>query len=69
MWMHNGDVPAYPQMKRKVLVDLPAHLFEAVQGHTDSELWFMLFLQTLGVLSKARKKERNNKKKCVSWFF
>ncbi len=55
MWMHNGDVPAYPLMKRKILLDLPAHLFDAIQGHTDSELWFMLYLQKLGVQSKVRK--------------
>ncbi len=31
------------------LFSLPAHLFDAIQGHTDSEFWFMLFLQMLGV--------------------
>jgi predicted glutamine amidotransferase len=28
---------------------LPTHLFDAIQGHTDSEFWFMLFLHYLGV--------------------
>lgn len=45
--MHNGELPAFAAFKRKLLLDLPEHLFNLIQGHTDSECCFMVFLWKL----------------------
>lgn len=49
LWMHNGDIPSFAVFKRAAMLSLPQHLFDAIQGHTDSELCFMLFLMELGM--------------------
>lgn len=59
LFMHNGDMPAFPRFKRRLMLDLPEHLFELISGGTDSEFCFMLFLETLerqcGPLDASRK--------------
>ncbi len=47
LWMHNGRVEAFRKLRRGLLASLPDPLFEFVQGNTDSELSFALFLHEL----------------------
>ncbi|ORX53215.1 N-terminal nucleophile aminohydrolase [Hesseltinella vesiculosa] len=47
MWMHNGGIAQFEKMKRKLLSHLPENLFLFVQGNTDSEWAFALFLSFL----------------------
>jgi len=47
MWMHNGVLAGFPKMKRKLMASLTDELFLHVQGTTDSEAIFMLFLNNL----------------------
>jgi len=44
MWMHNGFISEFPKLKRKLLGCLTDELFLHIQGTTDSEAIFMLFL-------------------------
>ena len=48
LWMHNGTVEGFNQIKRRVQQSLPDHLFHAIQGTTDSEHAFTIFLNLLG---------------------
>lgn len=47
--MHNGQIPCVALIRRRVLLELPEPLFNAITGQTDSELCFMIFLQELGL--------------------
>ncbi|CAM0134736.1 glutamine amidotransferase subunit [Umbelopsis sp. WA50703] len=47
MWMHNGGVAQFDKIKRKLLGALKEELFLFVQGSTDSEWAFALFLNYL----------------------
>ncbi|CDS06948.1 hypothetical protein LRAMOSA09471 [Lichtheimia ramosa] len=47
MWMHNGGIAQFDKIKRKLLGALPEELFLFVQGNTDSEWAFALFLSFL----------------------
>ncbi|KAJ8654991.1 hypothetical protein O0I10_009387 [Lichtheimia ornata] len=47
MWMHNGGIAQFDKIKRKLLSALPEELFLFVQGNTDSEWAFALFLSFL----------------------
>ncbi|GAB5590078.1 glutamine amidotransferase subunit [Umbelopsis nana] len=47
MWMHNGGVAQFDKIKRKLLATLKEELFLFVQGSTDSEWAFALFLNYL----------------------
>ncbi|KAI0322656.1 N-terminal nucleophile aminohydrolase [Amylostereum chailletii] len=47
MWMHNGSVEEFPKLKRKLQTQLPDDIFNVVQGNTDSEWSFALFLSKL----------------------
>jgi len=44
MWMHNGGIAEFDKFKRKLQNSLPDELFQFVQGSTDSEWAFALFL-------------------------
>src|SRR3989338_8137411 len=47
LWMHNGMVAGFPRVKRRILNALDSHLFDLIQGSTDSEHLGLLFLQIL----------------------
>lgn len=44
MWMHNGGIAEFEKMKRRLQSSLPEELFLFVEGNTDSEWAFALFL-------------------------
>ena len=44
MWMHNGLVGGYPQLRRDLALAVDPELFPALEGSTDSELMFYLAL-------------------------
>lgn len=41
---HNGQVPHFPQIRRKLEAALPDHLYHARRGTTDSEMVFLTLL-------------------------
>ncbi|CAF9904052.1 MAG: hypothetical protein HETSPECPRED_003335 [Heterodermia speciosa] len=47
MWMHNGNIGCWNHVKRAVALDIDAKWFNGVQGNTDSEWAFALFLDSL----------------------
>ncbi|OZJ04762.1 hypothetical protein BZG36_01838 [Bifiguratus adelaidae] len=47
MWMHNGGIGQFERIKRKLQSTLREELFLFVQGNTDSEWAFALFLNQL----------------------
>ncbi|KAK9720613.1 glutamine amidotransferase subunit [Basidiobolus ranarum] len=47
MWMHNGNISGFDQIRRKLLATLADEVFNFVQGTTDSECAFALFLNQL----------------------
>ncbi|KAI8891423.1 N-terminal nucleophile aminohydrolase [Backusella circina FSU 941] len=47
MWMHNGGIAQFDKIKRKLQNSLSENLFLFVQGNTDSEWAFALFLSFL----------------------
>ena len=47
MWMHNGNIGAWRRIKRRLAASLNDKWFLGVQGSTDSEWAFALFLDTL----------------------
>lgn len=44
LWMHNGLIAQFPQMKRDLVLRVDPDLFPAIEGSTDSELFFYLAL-------------------------
>ncbi|KAK0446400.1 uncharacterized protein EV420DRAFT_1767781 [Desarmillaria tabescens] len=47
MFMHNGGIADFHLIKRKLQSQLPDVAFDTVQGNTDSEWTFTLFLSKL----------------------
>ncbi|KAF9457444.1 N-terminal nucleophile aminohydrolase [Collybia nuda] len=47
MFMHNGGIADFPIIKRRLQASLPDVAFDMVQGNTDSEWAFALFLSKL----------------------
>ncbi|CAJ0914950.1 13623_t:CDS:2, partial [Entrophospora sp. SA101] len=47
MWMHNGHIQDFYKIKRKLVQSLKEDIFLFVQGNTDSEWAFALFLNQL----------------------
>ncbi|KAA1471540.1 N-terminal nucleophile aminohydrolase [Dentipellis sp. KUC8613] len=47
MFMHNGSIEEFPRIKRRLQQQLPDHIFNVVNGNTDSEWSFALFLSKL----------------------
>jgi predicted glutamine amidotransferase len=45
--MHNGGIAEFTKIKRTLQQALPDNIFEVVQGNTDSEWAFALFLSKL----------------------
>lgn len=54
LWMHNGTIDGFRSMKRRLRASLPDELYHAVEGTTDSEHAFMVFLNFLGAKTAAR---------------
>src|SRR6266508_374508 len=48
LWMHNGTIEGFWQIRRRLRASLPDQLYDAIQGTTDSEHAFAVFLQLLG---------------------
>jgi predicted glutamine amidotransferase len=44
LWMHNGVLAGFPQMKRDLMLAVAPDLFPEIQGSTDSEVLFYLAL-------------------------
>jgi len=47
MFMHNGGIEHFPNIKRRLQQQLPDEIFDVVNGNTDSEWSFALFLSKL----------------------
>ncbi|KAI0048371.1 N-terminal nucleophile aminohydrolase [Auriscalpium vulgare] len=47
MFMHNGSIENFSKIKRRLQQELPDDIFNVVQGNTDSEWSFALFLSKL----------------------
>ncbi len=50
LWMHNGLIRGFPQLKRDLTLAVAPSLFPLIEGSTDSELFFYLAL-TFGLES------------------
>ncbi|RPA79181.1 YNL191Wp-like protein [Ascobolus immersus RN42] len=58
MWMHNGHIASFPKIKRKIVENIRDEYFLNIEGSTDSEYAFAIFLdslETLGVDPKQSK--------------
>lgn len=53
LWMHNGHVGGFPFLKRKIINLLSEERFMGIQGSTDTEHVFALFLDRLSDPAKA----------------
>ncbi|KAJ2477696.1 glutamine amidotransferase subunit [Coemansia sp. RSA 2320] len=47
MWMHNGDIAGFEKIKRRLQNSLSEEIYLSIQGTTDSEHAFALFLNKL----------------------
>lgn len=47
LWMHNGGIRDFWRIKRRLRASLPDHLYHAIEGTTDSEHAFAVFLHLL----------------------
>lgn len=52
MWMHNGLIEGFPEIKRELAFAVDPALFQEIEGSTDSEMLFFLAL-TFGLLDDA----------------
>ncbi len=48
LWMHNGTVEGFNAIKRRLRRSLPDDIYHSIQGTTDSEHAFAVFLNLLG---------------------
>ena len=48
LFMHNGTIQGFWQIRRRLRASLPDHLYNAIEGTTDSEHAFAVFLNLLG---------------------
>ena len=48
LWMHNGTIAGFSSIKRRLRQSLPDEIYHAVEGTTDSEHAFAVFLDILG---------------------
>jgi glutamine amidotransferase len=48
LWMHNGAIRGFDKVKRRLRESLPDPVYNAVEGTTDSEHTFAVFLGLLG---------------------
>jgi len=52
LWMHNGRIGGFRKIQRRLQNSLPDNLYHQIQGSTDSEHAFALFLKFLGDADK-----------------
>jgi predicted glutamine amidotransferase len=48
LWMHNGTIEGFSSIKRRLRRSLPDELYQSIEGTTDSEHAFAVFLNLLG---------------------
>lgn len=48
LWMHNGTIEGFWQIRRRLRESLPDQLYNKIEGTTDSEHAFAVFLNLLG---------------------
>lgn len=48
LWMHNGTIEGFWQIRRRLRESLPDQLYNTIEGTTDSEHAFAVFLNLLG---------------------
>jgi glutamine amidotransferase len=48
LWMHNGTIEGFWRIKRRLRASLPDHIYNSIEGTTDSEHAFGVFLHQLG---------------------
>lgn len=48
LWMHNGSISEFHRIKRRLRASLPDTIYDWIQGTTDSEHAFGVFLNALG---------------------
>lgn len=48
LWMHNGTIEGFWQIRRRLRAALPDPFYNAIEGTTDSEHAFAIFLSLLG---------------------
>ena len=54
LWMHNGAIRDFRRIKRRLRASLPDQFYHMVEGTTDSEHAFALFLTLLGNVNRVR---------------
>lgn len=54
LWMHNGTIEGFGQIRRRLRESLTDQLYNAIQGTTDSEHAFAVFLNLIGDLDRER---------------
>lgn len=52
LWMHNGTIEGFAAIKRRLRNSLPDDLYHSIEGSTDSEHAFAVFLNLLGERSQ-----------------
>ena len=57
MWMHNGSIAGFHELKRDMLVAVDPSLYPDIEGSTDSEALFFLAL-TFGLVDDPRDRRR-----------
>jgi ergothioneine biosynthesis protein EgtC len=57
MWMHNGSIAEFGKIKRRLRESLDDDIYDAIQGTTDSEHAFALFLNLLSNYESTRTTE------------
>ena len=57
LWMHNGSIGEFARIKRRLRAALPDDVYQSVQGTTDSEHAFAVFLALLGSRRPASARE------------
>lgn len=48
LWMHNGQIARFPELKRDIILAIDPALYPFIEGSTDTEVFFFLAL-TLGL--------------------
>jgi len=54
LWMHNGTIDGFWQIRRRLRESLPDRLYNTIEGTTDSEHAFAVFLNLLGDSERQR---------------
>jgi predicted glutamine amidotransferase len=54
LWMHNGEIHGFRDLRRELMLAIDPTLFAEVAGTTDSEAFFFLALSALSTTRRAR---------------